>query len=277
MIVDVQGTRIHYRQVGSGPDLLLVHGLPGTLEDWQPLEGFLADSFRLTAIDRPGHGESDATGHEWTLEYNAAVVLAVIEKLALKEVTIVGHSYGGATAVALAVENPPAVRAVVALAPPSLPHPAQRVDLPMHLVRIPLVGPRLLALLSPLVGRRTVERGIRAAFRPNHDALPSGFIERNQRVWLGPKVVVTTSHEVLALAASQRRYVEQYPRIRKRLVLVHGAEDRTVRPAHAEGLHRIVSGSELILLEGVGHYLQFARPEQVAGIIRRVATGGDVA
>jgi pimeloyl-ACP methyl ester carboxylesterase len=268
--VQVQGTQIRYRQAGAGPRVFMIHGLPGTLEDWQPLWAQLADTCQLVAIDRPGHGQSGTTMPH-TLEQNAAVALGVIERLGLTDVTVVGHSYGGATAVALAVQNPAAVRAVVALAAPSLPEPAHRIEPPMHLARVPLLGDRIIATFSPLLGPKMVARGIRAAFHPNDAALPPGFIERNQRIWLSAKVSVTTAQEKVGLAASQRRLVHRYASIEKKLVLVHGNEDRLVPTEHSKGLHRLVPTSELILLDGVGHYIQFARPEELAEIVRAAA------
>lgn len=265
--VEVQGTQIRYRQAGTGPCVFMIHGLPGTLEDWQPLWEQLAPTCQLVAIDRPGHGQSGTTLPH-TLEQNATVALGVIDRLGLTEVTVVGHSYGGATAVAMAAQHPAAVRAVVALAPPSLPEPAHRIETPMHLARVPLLGDRIIATFSPLLGPKMVARGIRAAFHPNDSALPPGFIERNQRIWLSAKVSVTTAQEKVGLAASQRRLVRCYAGIKKKLVLVHGTEDRLVPTDQSWGLHRMVPASELILLEGVGHYIQFARPKELAEIVR---------
>jgi pimeloyl-ACP methyl ester carboxylesterase len=276
--LEVQGTRIRYRQVGSGPDLFFLHGMPGSLEDWEPMETLLAPSFRLTFIDRPGYGGSGAEGHEHTVEYSARVALRVIAELALEAVTVVGHSYGAITSIAMALHSPQTPRALVLVAGPLMPSPPFRVEPAYHLVRIPVLGPRLLGALAPLVGRPLLEQGVRAAFHPNEDAIPPGFMDRARQTWLSPKVAVTVAREKLNLALSQRRLCDQYAGLGQRLVLVHGTKDRMVPPAHSIQVHQRVKGSELVLLEGVGHMVQLARPEELARIIRRTveSAGGGV-
>ena len=111
--VTVDGTRLRYVQEGSGSDVLLIHGSPGSVEDWQPVFDRLVPRFRVTAFDRPGHGYSEGDRLPHTPSENARVTLALIRALGLREVVVVGHSYGGATALRLGTSNPPEVRALV--------------------------------------------------------------------------------------------------------------------------------------------------------------------
>jgi len=53
------GVTIRYAQVGTGPDILFLHGAPGSMDDWLPMKDGLAANFRLTLYDRPGYGGSD--------------------------------------------------------------------------------------------------------------------------------------------------------------------------------------------------------------------------
>src|SRR5204862_1605142 len=119
------GAAIRYRPWGGGPgsgpgggtrpgaDVLLIHGSPGSLEDWAPLVEPLAASHRVTAYDRTGHGYSGDAGNQSTYEYHADVALGLIDALGLKDVIVVGHSYGGGTALAMAIRNPASVKAFV--------------------------------------------------------------------------------------------------------------------------------------------------------------------
>ena len=66
--VEVKGNRIRYSQTGAGQDILLIHGCPGSLEDWEPVAESLSRKYRVTAYDRPGHGYSDATGDLYTYD-----------------------------------------------------------------------------------------------------------------------------------------------------------------------------------------------------------------
>src|SRR4051812_48361268 len=74
---------IRVLQEGQGRDLLLIHGCPGSLEDFRPVMSALSGSFRLTAFDRPGHGFSGDDG-QYSYEHNAEIALALVEKLGLK-------------------------------------------------------------------------------------------------------------------------------------------------------------------------------------------------
>ena len=89
--VMVNGVPIRVLQQGSGRDVMLIHGSPGSLEDWKPVMDALPDSLRVTAYDRPGHGYSGDDGR-YSYEDNADVALAVIDTLKLEHVVVVGHS-----------------------------------------------------------------------------------------------------------------------------------------------------------------------------------------
>src|SRR5678815_1910063 len=78
--VTVNGVPIRVVQQGSGRDVLLIHGSPGSLEDWQPVVDAIGGSMRLTAYDRPGQGYSGDSG-KYSYEGNADVAPALIEVL----------------------------------------------------------------------------------------------------------------------------------------------------------------------------------------------------
>src|SRR5688500_17544981 len=106
--VEVAGIPLRVVQRGSGPDVLLIHGSPGCIEDWDPLIDALAPHRRVTAYDRPGHGYSGDDG-EYSYAHNAEIALALVAKLGLRDVTAVGHSFGGATVLTLALRASPAI------------------------------------------------------------------------------------------------------------------------------------------------------------------------
>lgn len=269
--VELPGAKLRYHQVGSGPDLLLIHGLPGTIEDWKPLVPLLSSSCRMTFIDRPGHGYSSAQGHRYNVEHNARVALELIDRLGLKNVTVVGHSYGGAVSMGMAVRNPPAVRAFVLVGAVVSSRGKHPMDPEMYALRLLVVGPGLARLIGPVIGPGKVEAGVRDAFHPNEDAMPPGFIERAQRIWLTGRVAVTIARERSNVDRDLEQLEPRYGGIRNKLVLVHGKQDRLVSVQQAVDLHRKLPATELVLLDGVGHYVQFARPAELARVIRRVA------
>ena len=109
----VRGARIRYFVGGGGPSLLLVHGLGGAASNWVELAPALARSYRVLALDLPGHGGSSPLPAAPSLTPFADVLAAVAEREALLPVAVVGHSLGGLVGLRLALRRPDAIRALV--------------------------------------------------------------------------------------------------------------------------------------------------------------------
>src|SRR5262245_49884828 len=116
--IQVGGSRLHFLRVGAGPPVVLVHGANGTWSDFpSELIADLSRDHTVIALDRPGHGWSEAPRGPLGLEQNAAAVLALLRELDAGPATLVGHSYGAAVALRAALEAPERVRHVVAVCP----------------------------------------------------------------------------------------------------------------------------------------------------------------
>ncbi|HWJ96292.1 MAG TPA: alpha/beta fold hydrolase, partial [Telluria sp.] len=117
--VDVPGARLHIRDEGSGPPLLLIHGLAGQMCHYTyGVMERLAGEFRVVAVDRPGSGYSTrAEATPADLSAQAAALAALIDELGLGQPVVVGHSLGGAVALALALEHPAKVAGLALIAP----------------------------------------------------------------------------------------------------------------------------------------------------------------
>ena len=109
----VRGVRIRYFVGGGGPSLVLVHGLGGAASNWVELTPTLARSYRVLALDLPGHGGSSPLPTAPSLTPFADVVRAVAEREALLPAAVVGHSLGGLVGLRLALRHPDAVRGLV--------------------------------------------------------------------------------------------------------------------------------------------------------------------
>jgi pimeloyl-ACP methyl ester carboxylesterase len=266
--VRIGGTAIRYAQAGHGRDVLLLHGSPGSVEDWSPVFDRLAERFRVTAFDRPGHGYSGGAELPHTLEENARVTLEVIHALRLQDVVVVGHSYGGATGLALATHNPKEARAFVIVS--SRAHGPVPVEGLYRLLRVPMFGTGLAAVAAPWVGPARIESGIRSSFGPNAAAMPPGFVSQHVTLWGRPTVTHTLACERVTLEASLSAIALHYPEIRKPVFLVYGEQDeRNYRDAR--GLAREIPGATLVSLPNTGHYVQYARPDDLIHVIEQAA------
>ncbi|HRD39994.1 MAG TPA: alpha/beta hydrolase [Bacteroidia bacterium] len=93
---------IHFSDTGKGRVVVLLHGFLGSHEIWEQTISNLSKSYRVIAIDLPGHGGSDNFGYVHTMDLLAKSVKAVLDHLHLKKYVLVGHSMGGYAALAFA-------------------------------------------------------------------------------------------------------------------------------------------------------------------------------
>jgi pimeloyl-ACP methyl ester carboxylesterase len=259
----VGGTPIRYVQAGTGPDVVLVHGSPGSVEDWEPILPRLSPRFRVTAFDRPGHGYSGGADRPHTAAENATAALDLIRALGLHDAVLVGHSFGGAIALDLAIRRPPEVRSYVLVGAKA--YPPVPVEPVYRAVTLPLVGRGLATALTPLMGQSRIDAGVRESFRPNADAMPAGFVARRQPIWTKPAVIEALSEERVGYGEALATMAPHYGEIRPPVVIVCGDEDHNRDDAVRLG--REIPGARLVILPHTGHYVQFARPDELAALI----------
>jgi 3-oxoadipate enol-lactonase len=122
-LVRANGIQLAYRESGpaSAPPLLLLHALGEDSADWDQAAAALAPSWHVYALDQRGHGRSDWPG-TYTLALLRDDVLAFLDALKLAQVTLIGHSMGGAAAYLAAMRQPERVRRLV-LEEPAPPWP----------------------------------------------------------------------------------------------------------------------------------------------------------
>lgn len=110
------GVRIHYQQVGEGPDLVMVHGITGNLAVWHlRIVPALSERFRILTYDLRGHGYSGTPPTGYSPDDMATDLLQLLEALEIERPVVIGHSYGADIALYLAARHPEAVREVIAI------------------------------------------------------------------------------------------------------------------------------------------------------------------
>ena len=262
--VSVNGLPIRVYQRGTGPDVLLIHGSPGSLEDFAPIFGALRTRFRLTAFDRPGHGFSGDSG-KYSPADNAAVADALLTQLDLHDAIVVGHSYGGATALALAIRKPARANAYVVL--DSATYTPLRALPPLYeVLGVPYFGLGVASVLGAFIAPTRIHDELRKIWR----SAPDEFIALRTRIWSTPKVSHAIARETLDASAALSAQSPHYPAISQRVSILAQADD-PARKRAAERLHHEIAGSTLALLPDTGHYLQFERAKDVVEAIESLA------
>ena len=153
--VQLDGVRLHVAEAGEGPPLVLLHGWPQHWWCWRQLMPALARDYRVLAPDLRGFGWSDAPQGAYAKSTFAADVLGLLDAEGIDRVQIIGHDWGGYTALLLALEHPERVERVLALdiAPPwgGRPRPRQ--------LALPLAGSYQALLATPVLGPSTLTAG----------------------------------------------------------------------------------------------------------------------
>lgn len=128
--VEINGIRLHYQQMGSGPDIVLVHGLFSNIGFWwSVIAPALARKYRVTALDLRGHGLSGMTEHGYRAIDLAEDVVLLMAHLDVRNVHLIGHSFGGAIGLAAALQCSEAIQKIT-LADAWVPALQPQIDMP---------------------------------------------------------------------------------------------------------------------------------------------------
>ena len=268
--IEISGIKVRYNQIGMGQDILFIHGVPGSIEDWEPVISSLSSNYRVTVYDRPGHGYSSAEKIGYNLEHNANIALGLINELHLKNAIVVGHSYGGSVIMALAVRNPHQIKAFIPVA--GATYLIEDIEPIFSLIRIPIIGRGFAAVASSFIGPAMIKDGLNEAFHPNEDIIPEGFIDTRVKIWLQTKVLVSTAREELNLNSDLEKIIPDYGNISKKFFIIHGDNDLSVPKGDSLKLHKIIRNSKLLILSNTGHQVQYARPDILIRTINEVAS-----
>lgn len=273
--VEVEGVRLHVRDEGRGPALLMIHGLGGQMGHfhYDALRA-LTKRYRVVTVDRPGSGYSTRPdGVPADLSTQARALAALIAELGLEHPTVVGHSLGGATALTLALEHPGRVGALALVAP--LTHAPQQVPPAFRALTIETAWLRRLfaATLALPLGIVASKGVLKEVFGP--EQVPADFATRGGGLLgLRPGQFLASSADLQALAGHmpglERRYAD-LAALRIPLHILFGRDDRILDwRANGQALADKVAGVRLELVEG-GHMLPVTQPERTARFIEDVA------
>ncbi|BCM19966.1 alpha/beta fold hydrolase [Mesorhizobium sp. J8] len=271
--VEIDGNRIHYVEEGEGRPIVFVHGLGAQLHHFRhTLFGRFGPGYRQIALDRPGSGYSvRARGATGRLPEQADIVRRFIEELRLERPLVVGHSLGGAIALALATGHPTAISGIALLSP--LTHLEARIRQRFDLLYVP--SPLLRRVLAYTVAiplsLRYAQPTLRFIFAPQ--AVPADYMVDGGG-WLGlrPSHYFATSTDVVAVEQDLGEIERRYGEIAMPAGILFGTGDQVIGEAvHGEPMLDKIAGLDFERVEGLGHMPQFVEPERVVAFIQRVA------
>jgi pimeloyl-ACP methyl ester carboxylesterase len=266
--VTVDGTRLHFLIKGAGRPVVLIHGNPGSGQDWTRVFGPLGANHKVIAFDRPGHGQSQRPKHiDATAEVQARLLHDALKQLRVERPIVVGHSWGGALALVYAINYPTEVAGVVLVAP-AVYESHDGVSL-TSLPAVPLIGDAVNSVLTPLFGPSIVRGELKKAFSP--DPVPKNYLRSVLSEWTKPKKVKAYSLDEASLNDSLKKSSPRYAEISVPVSILAGDSDLIVsEKENAERLHQALPKSHLIVLPKTGHQIPFTRSQAVVDEIERV-------
>jgi pimeloyl-ACP methyl ester carboxylesterase len=281
--LEVDGARLHYLDKGQGPAVVMIHGLGGQMGHFTcALLDRLAGEFRVVLIDRPGSGHSTRPpGASAALRTQAGAIAKAIRALRLERPLVVGHSLGGAVALALALDHPDCVGALALIAP--LTQEQQEVPPQFRGLAIRSAALRRIVAwtLATPMGIRRGREILASVFAP--DVPPDDFpVRAGGLLGLRPGSFYATSSDMVAANDDLPGMATRYPKLTVPVAVLYGTEDRVLDPQrHGGGLKQALPSAELSLVPG-GHMLPISAPEVTAEWIKAVARklagqGGDTA
>jgi pimeloyl-ACP methyl ester carboxylesterase len=252
--LELHGHRVSYRTAGSGPALLLLHGIATSSTTWERVAPPLSEHFTLIAPDLMGHGESATPRGDYSLGAHASGVRDIVTALGHERVTVLGHSLGGGIAMQFAYQFPERVERLVLVASGGL---GREVHLLLRAAALPGAD----YVLPALTSRRVLELGRelggllgRVGLRPSSDleVLARGFEALDNagsrqaflhtvRAVIEPGGQRVSAHDRLGLAALLPT------------LIVWGERDSIIPVAHGVAAHEAMPGSRLVRFEGAGH------------------------
>ena len=261
------GQNVHYRDQGKrdGPVIVLLHGSNASLQTWEPLVKRLGADYRIVTLDLPGHGLTGGTPDK---DYGASGMMAAVDvvaaKLELDHFTLGGNSMGGWVAWRYALGHPEHVDALLLLDAGGMPLRKGEKKPESN------IGFRVLEygfgrwLATQITPRSLVEESLRGSIE-KQAIVDDAMIDRYWELLRFPG-----NREATVLRARMDREPAMAARvgeINAPTLILFGKKDRLINATAAQTFHERMPGSEVVLLDGIGHLPMEEAPDETAAAI----------
>jgi pimeloyl-ACP methyl ester carboxylesterase len=262
--------KLYYRDEGSGKPILLIHGFGASTFTWRRVAPALAENHRVIAVDLKGFGQSDKPFDSRYSVYDQAALLAeLIESKDLRDLTLVGHSFGGGVALLLALEANQRLAGRISrlVLLDSIAYP-QNIPVFFRMLDVPLVSQLGVRMVPPSVQTRVA---LKIAYFDDSKITPEEV-----EAYAAPLKTAAGKH---AIIHSARQIVpediatlsERYKTIALPTLIMWCDHDRIVPLEVGLKLRRTLPNSTLKLVEDCGHMPQEEQPEATLSLIKDFA------
>ena len=267
--IELHGHRVIYRIAGSGPPVVLIHGMVNSSRHWESVALRLAEQHTVIAPDLLGHGDSAAVRGDYSLGAHAASIRDLLAAIGVDRATIVGHSLGGGVAMQFFYQFPQRTERLVLVSSGGL---GREVSPLLRAAALPgaaallwlTAHPRLVAMLER-AGERLQERGssrgvyMQAIVRALGPLGQSGA----RKAFLHTLRSVIDAHGQRVSARDRLYLLGPVPTL-----IVWGERDHTIPLSHGWEAHQAIPGSRFEGLPGAAHFPHLEDPDGLAGVLQ---------
>ncbi len=258
--VTVYGAKLHYLEAGSGPAVILLHGLGGDSSNWASTIGPLSQKYRVIVPDQIGFGKSDKPLINYRVATYVDFLRGLMKELKVDRASLVGNSLGGWIASAFALANPQMVDRLVLV-------DAAGFSLPKD------SDPSVLSALNPAT-RDHVKQLLPLVFyntamfasEPAVDAFFARKINAGDSY--------TTQRIIESIIRGEDVLDAKLGAVKNPTLIAWGREDKLTPLAMGERFKKEISGSELVVFEKCGHVPQMEKPQEFNAALMKFLGGG---
>lgn len=246
----VRGITTHYRQIGSGPALFILHGWGGSSDSWTKVQDLLArQGYTVICPDFPGFGKSKSPLEAWDVSHYAEWFSVLMEVLKIDTCLLVAHSFGGRVAIKFAVKHPKKIKKLILCSSAGIkPDPVLKTKIILWLVKM---------------GKRTVHMPFLRRFEVEAAKLVLLFLPKSDYV-NAKGVMKETMKKVIA-----EDLLPYLSGITTKTLLIWGENDRMVPLKYGHMFQKHISHSKLKILPRMGHSPHLKIPEELSRIMTR--------
>jgi len=241
---------IAWREAGSGPPVMLIHGVGLNADAWEPQIATLSLRRRVIAIDMPGHGQSDMLPDGADLSDFVATVAVLIAGLGISPLPVIGHSMGALIALGLALDHQEKVAALVALN--------------AVYCRDPVARSAVEARAKQLTGRTVDALGAVARWYPDD---PNGLLARRTADWLRTVDPNGYAAAYRVFATADHAYEGRLGELKCPALFMTGVSDPNSTPVMSARMAREAPYGRTVALPGARHMMHLTHPAETTNTI----------
>jgi 4,5:9,10-diseco-3-hydroxy-5,9,17-trioxoandrosta-1(10),2-diene-4-oate hydrolase len=257
--VTVDSLKIRYLVEGTGPAIILVHGLGEFLESWLSNIATLSEYFTVYAIDLPGHGLSEESTNNHSISSNAKFIINFMSTMGISHASLLGHSMGGPICLSLAADFPGKVDKLVLVDSGGF---YNKVSINYRLATIPFLGKILLG--SPfLINKVTIRFGMGRQFH-NPETVPVEWIDAANKHLKRPNrndmmLNIIKNYTGIGSIHPEASITDKLAQVKQPTLIIHGMQDKVIPVEHIYNAHNLIPRAKLEIFDRCGHNPQIEK------------------